>query len=493
MKTILLHLRVLRPLRSLAIVAFYAFMSHTWAKLWFGLAPVDARLFTFAVSVPLLCGLFIAAAAHEPMHRSFAFLLPGLRLRQLRVAAIDCALLAASVAALVSLVIDPNTSPLGVFGLAFGLSAALTADRRQRWGGTASGWAALIGWTATGYFGGAPLLALLRDTPLGVFAIGIAVGAVCLAHGFSREAARARAHTLFVAWQTVFFSHLFHRGMVQKWQAEVLAKHQLHTKPKTGREWNAARFAATVDGWRATLWHAQFGARGKRGSFLAVQLGLASACVAGALAGALTIRLMDGRHDFWVGLAHCIGPNLRATQSPAAIGGGGAISMMLPVFVVFGAALQLTPQIPYPISRRMLARVAFSHALRQCLAALTLPALGLYLVSLTGQLVSGLIRPGYGLPALVSVLLPLAALLPYLMTCATLRAPWARIAVAVPLGVAMTLIALLRPWGDASTTGVILSLAIGAPGFALLRHRLIDDYATLDLSRRPIPLIPTAG
>jgi len=167
--------------------------------------------------------------------------------------------------------------------------------------------------------------------------------------------------------------------------------------------------------------------------------------------------------------------------------------MMLPVFVVFGAALQLTPQIPYPISRRMLARVAFSHALRQCLAALTLPALGLFLVSLAGQLASGQVRPGYGLPALVSVLLPLAALLPYLMTCATLRAPWARIAVAVPLGLAMTLVALLRPWGDASTTGVILSLAIGAPGFALLRHRLIDDYATLDLSRRPTPLIPTAG
>lgn len=493
MKTILLHLRVLRPLRSLAIAAFYAFMSYTWAKTWFSLAPADAQLFTFAVSLPLLCGVFIAAAAHEPMHRSFAFLLPGLWLRQLRAAAIDCIVLAASVAALVSLIVDPNASPLGVFGLVFGLSAALNADRRQLWGGTASGMCALIGWTAAGYFGGASLLALLREAPLVCLVIGLAVGTLGLARGFSREAARARAHTLFVSWQTAIFSHLFHRGMVQKWQAEVLAKQQLRTKTKPGLEWSTARFAATVDGWRATLWHAQFGARGRRGSFLAVHGSLALACVAGTLAGTITTRLLDGRHDLWVGLAQCIGPNLRATQTPAAVGGGGAIGMMLPVFVTLAAALQLTPQIPYPISRRMLARVAFSHALRQSLAAFTLPALGLFLVSLAGQLASGQVRPAYGLPALVSVLLPLVALLPYLMTCATLRAPWARIAVAVPLGLAMTLIALLRPWGDASAMGTIFALAIGAPGFALLRHRLLDDYATLDLSRRPLPLIPTAG
>lgn len=495
MKTILLHLRVLRPLRSLAIAAFYAFISYTWAKLWFGLAPADAQLFTLAVSVPLLCGVFIAAAAHEPMHRSFAFLLPGLRLRQLRAAAIDCIVLAAGVAALVSLIVDPTASPLGVFGLVFGLSASLAADRRQLWGGTASGMCALIGWTAAGYLGSASLLALLREAPLVVFAVGLAVGALGLARGFSREAARLRAGTLFVAWQTAFFSHLFHRGMVQRWQAEVLARQQLRAKTKPGREWNAARFAATVDGWRAALWHAQFGAHGRRGSFLAVQLGLALACVAGALAGAVTNRMMDARGDLWALLAHCVAPDFLAVNTAATTGGSGFLALILPAFVAFAAAIQLLPQVPYPISRRMLARVAFSHALRQWLASLTLPALGLYLVSLTGQIVSGQIRPGYGLPAPVSVLLPLAALLPFLMTCATLRAPWVRVAVAVPLGLAMVLVSILRPWGDASAgpTGVLLALSIAALGLALLRHRLLGDYATTDLSRRPIPLIPATG
>ncbi len=493
MKTILLHLRVLRPLRSLALTAFYAFISHTWAKLWFGLAPLDAQLFTFAVSVPLLGGAFIAAAAHEPMHRSFGFMLPGLRLRQLRAATIDCVVLAAIVAAIVSLRIDPRVSPLGIFGLSFGLSAALAADRRQRWGGTASVIGALLGWAAVGYFGSSSLLALLREAPVVVFAIGLAIGTLGLARGFSREAARDRAHTLFVAWQTAIFSHLFHRGMVQKWQAEVLAQQQLRTKPRPSREWNAARFAATVDGWRATLWHAQFGARGRRGSFLGLHLGLSAGCVMAVLAGTFTTHLMDGHGDLWNRLAYSLAPDLRAERSPIAVGGIGVMSLTLPVFVMLAAALQLTPQIPYPISRRMLARIAFSHALRQSLACLTLPTLGLYLVSLTGQLMSGQVRPGYGLPALVSVLLPLVALLPYFMACATLRRPWARLAVAIPLGVVMSLVALLRPWGDASAAAVLVALAIGAPGFALLRQRLFDDYATNDLSRPPAPLIPTAG
>ena len=110
------HLRFLRPLRSLLLIAIFTGQAAFLAKIFLRLDSAAVQLSACLVDLSILVGLFIAGAAHEPLHRPFALLLPGLRLRQLRFAA-----LAIGVAALAATGIAhwavPTLSPAAALGL----------------------------------------------------------------------------------------------------------------------------------------------------------------------------------------------------------------------------------------------------------------------------------------------------------------------------------------------------------------------------------------
>ncbi|MBI3886233.1 MAG: hypothetical protein HY302_10960 [Opitutae bacterium] len=491
---LLVYFRFLRPLRSLVVVAIYTVIAWGWGEHLLRLDPATAKFIALAVALPLLLGFFIAGAAHEPMHRPFAAVLPNLRRRQRTVAAVSV-FVAAIAATCGATWIAPTVPPVATFGLAVALAAALCLDRHQRLGGQAGGLAAFLVWLVIVWAVGPKLAVAMSVAPWLFLLGGLAVGAASLVRGFSRESARARAGTLFVAMQTNIFAHFLHRGMVARWQAEVLAQHarKKSGRSSTGRDWTVRSVGATTRDWMRVFWHASFGGR-LRGSFLDTHLKFAAAVLVNAFALPGLARIF-GQTEYWAPLARLAAPE--AVRVAENVGAGIEVFAMYlhPSMAALIALLLLRPQLAYPISRTRLARVACGQAAVQWIAALVVPAATIFPASLVGQLVSGRTLPGYGLPALLAVDLALAALLPLLVATSTDRRPTLRILAAVPIFGALMLVAFTRPyWGTwiLSPLGVASALAAIAGGQWLVWQRFHRQYATEDLTLEPGFMDPRA-
>lgn len=477
------HVRFLRPLRSLIVMAPYAWVAMNLGQYQAHLDVRTARFNALAVALPLLLGIAIAGAAHEPMHRPFALLLPDLRRRQRRAAGISV-LVAAFAATCAACWVDPTVPPLATFGLSGGLCALPCLDQHRRLRGMAGVLTACLSWIAVGIVPGAGLAAAMKVTP-GLFLLGgWAIAAASVGQGFSRASARARAGTLFIAYQTVAFSLLFRPGMLARWQAEVARQWNRQTAGAAppGRDWPARQVGPSAREWARVFWHANFGAR-RRGSYVQVQLAFAAIILVNLLL-LPGIAAIFGGSGYWRTLAQCAAPDV-ANFGSAVDTGVGAVAMLLhPGIAAMIALMILRPQLAYPISREQLARTAYCQALTQWVSALLGPTAAVLLASLAGQIVSGQALPGYGLPALFATDLVLAVLLPLLVATGTVSRPSRRLLCAAPLLLAILLTAFTRPlWSPTLLTwpGMAIMFSASAGSQWLLWQRLRKEYATKDL------------
>ncbi len=474
-------LRFLRPLRSLAVIGCYTFLAGLEGPLLFQLDPGTSRFIALAVALPLLLGIFIAGAVHEPMHRPFALLLPGLRRRQ-RTAASVSVLIAALAATCAATWAAPAVSPLATFGLVCALVALPCLARHHRLLGQVGGFTGFLIWLGTGVIAGPKLASAMNAAPSLFLLAGLVISTASLMQGFSRESLRIRAHTLFMAYQTHFCSYLFHRGMVAGWQAEVLAQRNRQGKAPVaaGRDWTVRSVGATSLDWMRVFWHAKFGAR-RGNSFLRVQLAFsAMTLIYAAVLPALMVFL--DHKEYWPALARLAASDPKITDA-----GLKPLAMMLQPGMAMLFAMQFAPalQLTYPLSRERMARVVFWQSLVQWTTALVFPATMILLASVIGQMRSGQFLPGYGLPALLAVDLSLAVLLPLLVAVGTVRRVGLRILALVPIGMAILLAAFSHPqWSEQALTlpGILLVLAATSAAQWLLWHRLHRDYATADLT-----------
>lgn len=480
---LLVYLRFLRPLRSLLVIAIYTGVAELWGHQLLHLDTGTASFLALAVALPLLLGVFIAGAAHEPMHRTFALVLPNIRRRQ-RSAAIFSLLIAALAATCGATWAAPTVSPVATFGLACALIALPCLDRRQLMGGLTGVLAPCLSWLLLGVATGAKLTLALNAAPWLFLLGGLAFSVASLIQGFSRESLRVRSDTLFIAYQTNFFSYFFHRGMLARWQAEVAARKNKRKKRSStpARDWTVRAVGATSLDWMRVLWHVNFGAR-KRGSFLHVQLRFAVVIFVSVVA-LLGFTYFFGQKEYWATLAQSAAPDPKFFMTNAATGGGVNFMILLPGMATLCALTLFPPQIAYPISRARLARVVFWLAATQWAAALMVPAATIFFISLIGQAMSGKFLPGLGLPALLAVDLALAVLLPLMVAAGTVRRSSFRILAAVPIVFAIISVGVTRYlWSSYVLTlpGILSMLVATAASQWLLWHRLRRQYAISDL------------
>ena len=475
MNALIVYLRFLRPVRSLLVVAICTVYSGSmWGQNVLHLDPRTAWFMALVIALPLLLGFFIAGAAHEPMHRPFALVLPNLRRRQRRAAAVSV-LIAAVAATCGAMWVAPAVSPFATFGLACALIALPCVDRRQQLGGLAGGIVAILSWLLLGFVVGAKLGLALNAAPWLFLLGGLTISAGSLVQGFSRGSQRSRAGTLFVSYQTGFCSLLFRREMLARWQAEVTAnRNRQKGRPSApGRDWPVCSVGNSSLDWIKVLWHANFGGR-KRCSFIELHLRLAVfILIFSAVVLGLTGFFLQ--KEYWGTLVQLAAPDFSRV---------GPFVMFQPGMAMLCALMLLPQQLAYPLSRERLARVVFWQAVSQWAAALVVPTASIFLVSLIGQAITGQFLPAFGLTALCAIDLVLAMVLPLVVVIGTLRLPGLRIAAGGFLGFAILMVLFARPhWNDTILTmpGILGVLAATAATQWLLWHRLHRQYATSDL------------
>ena len=473
---LLIYLRFFRPLRSLFLVAAYTGLAG-WAfgPTFFQLDPRTAWLIALTVALPLLLGVFIGGAVHEPMHRPFALLLPGLRERQ-RMAATFSVLIAALATTCVAALASPSVSPVGSFGLACALISFPCINRHQALSGGGSVLISVAIWLFTCLAVGPKLAPTLNAFPWAFLFGGLAICATCLVRGFSRGSLRSRTHTLFIAFQTNLCSYYFHRGMLARWLAELAArKNQLKQGGATaGRNWTVRSVGPNSLDWMRVFGHANYGGR-KRSSFFEVQMTFVFIIFMNAVIFS-GIDRFSHHHSFWTSLARIGAADLTS----------GVTSFALQPFMIVLCALTLHPQrLAYPISRLRLARIEFWQIITQLATGLVIVALSLLLASLIGQAVSGKFFPSYGLPPLLTIDLQMAVLLPLFIAAGKLQHHGLRIFAGVSTVAAMILTPFVTShWGSLLLTppGILTLLAAAAVSQWVLWRRLHRHYATVDLA-----------
>lgn len=481
----LLHLRFLRPLRSLIVVSACTLIAKTLIKQDTNHNAI-ASLVALAVALPLALGLFIAGAAHEPMHRPFALLLPAIRKRQRKFAVIS--VLVASVATTLMTIwaTAAFVPPMATAGLACALTALPCLRQNGPGGRVASiGTYTLLICLWFGASIGTELALLMNAVPWLFLLGGLIIGVVSILRGFSRESARVRAHTLFLSPQTVLFSYAFRSGMRTENQAVPLIPHK---KPPLGSRQNS-RWTVRLVGsapldWMQVLWHANFGAR-MRGSFLRIHLRFSVVIAIYGFTMTGIMYLFDDSKGYWDYLAQLASPH-RASD--------GILAMLLQpcsaMIIILGL---VTPTIIYPISRYRMARVIFWHSALLSTLALTIPLAVIFFISVIGQIFSGIFLPGYGLPSLLAVDLLLTIFLPLILVLGTIQTPFLRIVAAVPvIGMLMLMSGFRSHWSNHVLTlpGCVLMLTLAAITQWLFWHRLQHEYATADLTRQTALITP---
>lgn len=478
---LLVYLRFLRPLRSLAFIALSVGMAPdiSWGGSAHHLETATARFIVLTVALPLMLGLFIAGAAHEPMHRPFALLLPGIQRRQ-RAAAGYSMLVAAFATTCVVRWLFPASTATATFGLASTL-IALPCLSQHRQPGIISLLAAFFVWALVRVFVGAKLAMAMAAVPWLFFFGGLTISIASLMRGFSRESLRVRTRIPFTSPQTNFCSTLFYGRSGNRMRAEMRAaqSQQNPSSSAAGREWTVRVVGTETRSWMQVLLHETYG-RGPRTSYLTAQLGFVLG-LSIFLAGSLWIGFVGQGKAFplagyWHTLANLGRPEL-------------ASPVNFPLFVQAGFTVMISlivprPGLAYPVSRRRLADVVFGLSLTQLGFALILPALSVFALCLIGQLAGGHLMPGLGLPSLIALELGLLPLLPLFACAGAARTSARRILLGAPVAVALFAVALTHAmWCHwiLSVPGLALVTVATAITLLLLRWRIRHHYRTCDL------------
>ena len=488
-----IYLRLLRPVRSLLVVALFLEAAYLWAYLVFHVDGATARFLAFSTALPLLLGIVIAGAAHEPMHRAFFLLLPDGPQRLCKATLLAVAVFACAVTSAVAYV-EPSVPPFATLGLAAGLIALPCIDRHQHLGGTAGFRGAFWGWIIFSLTAGGLLRPAMVVAPWAFLLGGFALTAASLTWGFSRRHLRQRAETPYLSFQSDLFSYRLHPRLMARQREEVALYRSRRAKknPLVGRNWPVRSVGSSSLAWMRVFWHA-FAGRHRHGNFFTAQLSLVTPVIIGGLIFPFAPEFLQGHFnlvsDYWQSLAALASPEVISAKSPMAFGGwfilGGLMQAgAAAVFLLMMPPLRLT----YPISRERLARVVFGLSLVQLGVALVLPGAAISLISLLGQIVSGHLLPGYGLPSIVALDLVLAIGLPLLACAGSCSCPAERIIWGAPVAFAIFVAVLARSiWMPYVLTvpGSAVMMLIASANVGLLWLCLRSNYRTCDLISGP--------
>jgi len=491
--TLRTYLRFLRPVRCLLVIAFYTFTASAFfGHALFHFDPVTSRFLALATVLPLMIGIAIAGAAHEPMHRAFFLLLPDGAHRMRNATLLAVAVFACAVTCVVALA-EPSVPPFATLGLAAGLIAVFCIDRHQSFAGLGAWAVAFWGWVLFNLTVGRLLRPAMIAAPWAFLLGGLTLAAIGLTVGFSRRHLRQRGEVLFVSIQSIVFSHLFRPHVMARWTEEVALYRSRLSKGffAAGRDWSIRSVGSSTWAWMHVFWHA-FAGRRRHNNFLRSQLTTVAPVFAGGLAGLIiTGILMGPSHampDYWRILATMAAPeNMLPTSAEAGfvwIAGG----VMQAGAAAFSLLMILPPQLAYPISRERLARVVFGLSLVQLAVALALPATAVFLLSLLGQIATGHFWPGGGLPGIVALDLALAVCLPWLACAGSFSHPAVRVLWAIPVaGALLTAVITRGSWTPLVLTvpGSIATVAVASASVSLLWLCLRRHYRTCDLFSNP--------
>ena len=114
--TLRTYLRFLRPVRSLLVIAFYTFVASSFGRSLFRLNEATSLFLALSTALPLMLGIAIAGAAHEPMHRPFFLLLPD-GLRHLRNTTLLAVVVFACAVTCAVAYVEPSVPPFATLGL----------------------------------------------------------------------------------------------------------------------------------------------------------------------------------------------------------------------------------------------------------------------------------------------------------------------------------------------------------------------------------------
>lgn len=490
--TLRTYLRFLRPVRSSLVIVLHTGMAASFGHSLFRLPEATSLFLALSTALPLLIGIAVAGAAHEPMHRPFFLLLPD-GSRQLRNATLLAVAVFACAATCAVAYVEPAVPPFATLGLTAGLIALPCLDRHRQLGGTAGLGGIFGGWILFSLTAGGLLRPAMIAAPWVFLLGGFALAATGLRSGFSRRHRRQRAETVFFSFQTGVFSYLFHPRMTARQMNEVALYRSRLAKTgfPLGRDWPVRSVGSSTHAWMRVFWHAYVGRR-RRNTFLTVQLSVVLPVIVGGLVLPLATGFLTPHShavlDYWRNLANLTAPeNLLPTSKEAGfvwvIGG-----VMQAGAAAFSLLMILPPQLAYPVSRDRLARVVFGLSLVQLAVALTLPAAAVFLLSLLGQIASGHFWPGYGLPSVVAVDLALAVGLPLLACAGSFRRPVGRILWAIPVAFALLIAGITRgQWTPQVLTlpGIGATLLVVSADLGLLWLCQRHHYRTCDLFSDP--------
>jgi hypothetical protein len=514
--TLRAYLTLLRPVRTLLLSAFYGWaIGFTQIKTFGGLAVPESLFLVCTIIGPATLGAFLIGPLHEVMHRSFAVMIPDLRIAFRRWHLITCGIAAIScfIGAELLGYPFPRTASAGL--ILASMSAPLLNRRRSL------GWGSLLGMVA--YIALVALVALPsrelilgagRAFPWALLVAGSAFAAFCFWRGFSAEDLRERSRSalLFCCFQSSFplvgsggFAVARH---MQTENGRLLAARKAN---KSGRDWSVASVGSSLREWAAVVRHCRFGGSDLRQHLLGqLILGvspLAMVALIGFFVSRADVNNPIPSSEFFALLVGAFHPRT-----------ADLISTLLYVFALLfgllGAASFAAPIVlaPYrlPISRRRLALSTLleTHRLTSLVAAIFATELCLLAIGstiLAGQPfdLSILARP----LAATLCLLP-AALLVQAFLVRAARHPWLLIAgLAIPplVGGAAANAITVRLGARAARfapglvldrvftpAGIALVLAAIALAAALHWLALRRHFRTCDFSR-PLMLVAPGG
>ncbi len=497
------YLRLLHPVHAVLWTWFYTAGGIGVGVVAFPGDISNQFLVGVTTLLPLLFGLCVASAAHAAMHRPFFPLLPGGIRRLRRATFLTLALVAPLIAGGVASFLPVPF--FAVLGLAAALLALPLTNPRSNWLNIRPGWRSLVisGYIFFVVFGRAKLDAALHAAPWAFLLGGGAVAAWCFHCGFSPRHIRARAEIPYNSIAGGFLTYV-NFSAAQRHRQEA-AQHRTRLAPGItieGHDWPVRLVGADTRSWMRVFRHATYG-RNRHHSYLKGQFLVTLTAVFYAafipLLGFVFSRA-EGEHAFtfthyWQALAGLSAPQWSPTD-----GGSGLIAFIQTGICATLALMVIRPQLPYPLSRRRIARVVLTQSVGQIAVALLLPTLAFFILSLIGQLMASHYQPGLGLPSLTTLALAWLPLLPLLACTSHVRSAAGRILLAVPIGITMIIATVTRAeWSAAILTlpGLGLVAVTTTATFLLLRRRLTRHYQTCDLntefsSTRPSPTIAAA-
>lgn len=493
------YLRLLQPIPALILTSVFTLGAFGGGVLFFKIAPVDSMQLAVLVALPLLLGMDLAAAAHTAMHRPFSPLLPGLPATLGRATLAAAPLCAVGVTALVAWRF-PATPAAAVFGLAIGLLALPALNRRElvlrvrpgrltlNLAGLHAPLQMLLAWALFAWLVGPRLILAMQAAPWLFFTGGSALAAWAFARAFARDDLRERAQTPFMSLSATW-RVLLHTQIAVRHRAE-LAQHLSRASGRPSESlsgqspaWLAGKVGAGTRDWLRVLWHASYGAT-PRGSFARAQRGFCAMMLLQTfmLPAAGFIENLFQKSSFHFSDYLETLATLSQHDFPARNGAGNFTPLFVVAFAfVMMAGSQLRPQGHYPISRTRLARVSFANAFAQLAATLAAGTLALFLATVIGQLATGRIQPGLGLPALLCTDLALTPVLLLVAATGWWEHRGARLAALVVLG----LLVFTGKWWSvlvAGPAGIAMAVAASALAAGVLHWQIRRYYRTCDLA-----------